>query len=92
MPRGHRQLRGVIGDPVTARGIALDEIDESRNHAMGWTLRSDVMRRGVLASQHDEHLVQLRAQEIDAVAPVLQQLALHCGESRPHATRGRGCQ
>jgi len=90
MPRSHRQLRRVVGDSVAMRSVALHELAESRNDAMGRALRRDAMRRGIVTGQHDEGLVQLGAQEIDAVVPVMRDLTLHRRKPLSHsARRGR---
>src|SRR5262249_14845853 len=85
----HRQLRGIVGDAMAARRVSLDELQEPRHDAMGRTLRLDAMGRGIMARQHDERLVELRTQEIDAVGAVVGELALHRGEPRAY-TAGSG--
>ena len=87
--RSDRELLGVVGDAVAMRGVALDQLHESRNDAVGWTLRRDVIRPGILARQHEERLVQLRAQEIDAISTVVCQFALHGCEARSDTTCSR---
>ena len=58
---------GVIGDRVTTRGIALDEIDESRKDAMGWPIRSWRSAPRLLTNQSQHVTAHLKARPPDRV-------------------------
>ena len=87
--RRHRQLRGVVGDAVPMRGIAVHELEEPRYDRVRRTLRSHAMRRGVLSREDDERFVKPSPQEIHTVAAEVRQLAPHRREPGPHTAGSR---
>src|SRR5690349_14598447 len=74
---------------MASRGIALDQFHKTRDHAVRRTLRCYAMRGGVFARQDDQGFVHLCTEQIDRVAPVVGELALHRGKPPSNATRCR---
>lgn len=81
---------GVIGDRVTTRGIALDEIDESRKDAMGWPIRSWRSAPRLLTNQSQHVTAHLKARPPDRVFPGRIALQAKRGIVREQCTHGFG--